>query len=378
MVESVQLKSHRELIISWPIISILVGISFISGSLSILTEDLKYIKYIPLILGAFFIIYGNAKIIISKKNRSFIFPFIILIISSLVRPLQYNSITFISITIFISSIILFLAPVNIRANLKIINGILIIGFLLLLFLARKITFNFSLKSLIFSDTSSLETNISCFLFGFFTIFWFIEKKWKWGIINFILVLLTFKRIVVLGVIISYLFYKQPEKLKLFIRKPTVIIIINLIYVGLSLYIASGQFADFIISHFGVGAGAFTKGRSTFNHLILPYILNHKSVFITGMGQDNLRLLLSSKLGYPQLFHNDIVKLLLEHGIFVFIAFFYFLYKIPFRLLPITIFFNVCMATDNILIYVSVVFCYFLLINNESINRRFKLGSPISN
>jgi hypothetical protein len=98
---------------------------------------------------------------------------------------------------------------------------------------------------------------------------------------------------------------------------------------------------------------------------MPEILNNPMAFVTGIGQDNLRMILSRIIGWDQYFHNDIFKIMVEHGIIIFAIFFHTLYKIDIKFIMFPIFLNICMASDNVLIYTPVLICYLILLHTLS-------------
>jgi len=342
------------------LISILIAISFVSTDLSSKIDGLQYLKYLPLGIALLFLGYSKGKILkISRVRLEYCIPFALIVISSLLRPFQYNEFVFYSSLFIISGFFFWLIPFEFVIKLKLINVSLFLGFFIAI-ITQDVNLDFSFGALIRSETSSLESNMLPFLFGLFTIFWLIEKNNKWTIVNLIFVILSFKRIVFLGVLACFITYFLPQKIKKILFKPYLFVIVNLLFVGITYYISTEHFFDLTRELLGISAGHFTAGRSTFVRLVFPTIENNPLSLIIGNGQDYLKILLTEKLGYFQHFHNDIFKLLIEHGVVVFMFFFWFLYKIPKELILLSIFFNICMATDNVLIYTPVVFCFAML------------------
>ena len=345
----------------WIFVSILIGISFASNALSSFSEPLKYLKYIPFFIGLFLLISRGSMLKLSMGNTPFIIPFFIIIASSFVRPFQYNSIFLNSQIFIISALIVFLSTYKISFQIKLINLFVFFALLIDISIKKGLNLDFSFSALIRSETSNLESNLTAFLFGLFFIYWLTKKNNIWAILNLSLIIISFKRIVVVAVIICLLSNVLSIKFKQTIFRPVFFIIVNILFVFFTYYISTDHFQQIVFEIFGLQSGHFTEGRSTFVSLVMPELFNKPMAFITGIGQDNLRLILSSKLGCDQYFHNDVFKILVEHGLIIFVIFFYFFYKINIKFILFPIFLNICMTTDNVLIYTPVLICYLILV-----------------
>lgn len=350
------------------ILSLLSGISIIGNEFGFIDDSFKYLKYLPLFLGLIILYISRLRIKrLSFTNEPQLFAFAIIIISTILRPFQFNEIVIFSLIFIFASIFPFIPKTSLRFNLKLINSIAFIGFIFTLSRVD-IQLDFSIKALVRSETSTAESNILPFIYGLFFIYWLIKKNSFWSILNALFILITFKRIVFFGAIVSSAFLFLPQNIKNCITKPSILILFNLLFVLLSFYISTDSFDSFVYNHIGIPAGHFTAGRSTFIRLVLPEILKNPFNLGIGIGQDNLKILLFSKLGYEQHFHNDIIKLFIEHGLIIFMLFLFLLYRVKKELLIFPIFLNICLFTDNILTYTPVIFCFLLLIDSLKINQ----------
>ena len=360
MINSNPLISHRLKEYNYTLIFILI---FISRELAIMWYPFIYLKYLSILVFTFSIL--SQMIIKLNKNIS---PFLLLIIITLTKIWQYNSQTFFDLFFIFSAISIFLINIDYKVNIYLVNILMIVAYFLIYY--NSINLNFSLLSFLTSKTSRTETNTSSFLFTLFSLFFFNIRNYKWFFINFIMLILTYKRITFVSltfVIILILFSRT--NLKAFFKKKynilvLILVLVNIFYVFITYQFGKGKFDHLIVKLTGLSPGYFTQGRSTLIYLLVKnYIsLNFNNAFFFGLGQGTLPLILESKLKYAQLIHNDIFKLFFEHGFFIFITFFYLLYK--YSNFFFAILFNLFMLTDNVLIYTPIIICFILLQNKK--------------
>ncbi len=342
------------------IIACIITLAYPLGVL--ISRELKYLLYIPIIIPL--IVLYFTKGIIKKNNLNFIsiVPFVIILSTSILRPFQL-SLSFIQQFLIISSATLpFLVTDNFKANIYIINVFLIISFFLTV--GININLNLSYTSFLESKTSSAETNQHPFIFGLFILFFIYKKNYTWFFINLFMLLLSFKRIVFLATLVTIpivLFNKSflNQKYKVFLT-----IAINIIFLFFSYGLATGLFDSLIQEYTGISAGYFTQGRTSLWGTIINYISTNKiNLYITGGGLGYINEIMKVQ-GRNDLIHNDVLKIIIENGIFIFIAFFYSMYKYS-KYVFLTIYLNILFFTDNTFVYALVLFFYFLL-NHELI------------
>lgn len=239
-----------------------------------------------------------------------------------------------------------------------------LNFLVFFTFTIKVALNFqSIRFFDISKSSALfEDHIFGFIFGFFIIYFFPRKKWLLVIINSIFLFITLKRIVLLGLIIVTVFY-FTRKLKYI--NVTSAIILNLVTVYFLIMFGAGEFDDVLISTVEQGSSEFSQGRSYLYDEVLTYLNNSDffKILLTGKGLGTTYDY--TLLGTPVNLHSDLLKLFVELGALSYAYFIYFLYKVNKTCLQYTIYINTVFISDNILIYLPVMFIYTLLSIFES-------------
>lgn len=339
----------------------IVVLVLIATDLGIFYSPLRLLKYIPILVFLFFLIKNQ--LVIKKTYFGLIMPFIIVIGYNLIRiplgvPMKWVELVFI-----FSSISLFLVSYDIKLNLKLLNIICCIVFIVLIGL--DINVDFSLQAFLKSETSTGETNMLPFLFGLFFLYFLISKNYIFILINLIFIILSFKRIVFVGILSCTLLYLLPLRLKKLLINRVNLIVFNLLLVVFFFILSNGSFDEIVFQITGISIGYFTQGRSTFFTLVYPNLIAMiEYVVFIGIGQGNLLEILYENLGVRFLFHNDVFKLFVENGILVFILFFHFLFKNKtINQLVVCVFFNLLMITDNVLIYAPVLLLFLIIIDH---------------
>ncbi|NVK40622.1 MAG: hypothetical protein HWE39_05205 [Oceanospirillaceae bacterium] len=339
-------------LVFWTIVIVLGATEF--GNL---VSQLRFLKYLPLAAALILLVKNNFTI--STSRVKYFAPFLMIVLWSATKLLFGQPISIPELIFIISSFILFFFEFNLDLNYKLINQFLFAFFFLSVGL--KIQIDFSLEALLASETSSGETNMLPFLFGFFTLFWVVKRNWLYVVVNIFFSILTFKRIAIVGIIIGLLYWILPSRFKNFINRIHLPIIINLTLLMFFFFVASGAFDEAVKELTGLSIGHFTQGRSTFFELVFsPLEEISLRVLSVGIGQGQLVELLFYQLGERQLFHNDLVKIFVENGLIVFLLFFSFFYrrKTHSQML-LALYLNVLFITDNTLIYTPVIFLFLL-------------------
>ena len=333
----------------------------ISNDLGDFFEPLKYFKYSGVIL--FLFNFNLSFGIISRssfKLNSPLFPFLILIVINVLRMDSYNYFSLLDSLIYFLSILPFITSKKVQPNYKFIILSLILIFIIKFGTSFKL--DLSLESFLLSETSSAETNTLPFLFGLFSIFFLIEKKYVFFLISIIMVFFSFKRIVFLSVVISLLFYTlnihQKKNIRLFL------LLANFAWIAISFFIASDIFWDFSIEYTGLPPGQFTQGRSTrYAAVIELFEYNFIWNIIFGLGPGQVRTILEGfHFGDALQLHNDVLKVFLDYGFLIFFFFLLFFYSNKIKIIFVfSLFLNLILLTDNVLIYSPVLILYFSFI-----------------
>lgn len=122
----------------------------------------------------------------------------------------------------------------------------------------------------------------------------------------------------------------------------------------------GTYDEFIIMNTGLPPDSFTKGR----RVLWDLILNKFDITLLGAGLGSISDFLINDVGYklenPQ---NDILKILIDHGVIVFVIFLSIFFYINIRdskTLVIIIYTNILFLTTNVLIYFFFMFNFYII------------------
>ncbi|MEM0940071.1 MAG: O-antigen ligase family protein [Bacteroidota bacterium] len=217
--------------------------------------------------------------------------------------------------------------------------------------------------------SPFESGLS-HLMGLVFVFAIVRKK-SWLILPSILLLfLLSKRIAILSsiIILTTLVVVRtfPKKIRWSITI-CCIFLMNLSFICVVYDIVYGDILDSLTRfYFGISLDAFAMGRLGI-YSNLSALANYKSLlFGNGIGHVNLYLRNFPQyegLGYNP--HSDVLRLMLEFGILLFITWFYFLYQSftalkNYRYLFFPLYINMLMLTDNVILYHYVTVPFFTL------------------
>ncbi len=325
---------------------------FILLSSVLVITDLYFsevIKYSLLPLSIF--IVSISDILIVKK---YLLIFLLLLVITPVFSSQY----FFELVFILSGLsILSFNPLSIK---KIDVIVLFTLFLFVLYNYRSINLSFTFDSFVKSETSATESNLISFISAFLVLFYWRLRKYVMFFISALLFVITFKRIVFIGLILAFLSLKLSQK-------SMKILVLCMFIVGVLFYpiLSIPSVKEFLENISGLSIGHLLQGRFLFYEIGFSHIQqNWISIFI-GNGQGSLVVLLSAKLGYFSLFHGDIFKWFFEHGVLGVIFVIYLLRGIevsPYHLLFVNF-----MLTDNVLIYTPVIHWLWLVIEREKLH-----------
>ncbi len=216
-------------------------------------------------------------------------------------------------------------------------------------------------------SSILQTESgSSFLFSLFAMYYFMTKQKRSFFVALIFSIISFKRIALLGLIISISFYTYYFPKQRIIRQRTIlvfIILFNLLFIY-SAYLISYSFTlnDLSTSVFGMGINQITMGRSIMFQTVFEYTGAY-SVWGIGLGYSERLLSNRFDVYSISLLHSDILKMYFELGIILFLYWIYNLTKIfsiNAKALGMVMMINILFLTDNTLIYNEVMLLFYLL------------------
>ena len=360
---------------------ILVSFFCFSEILISIFDVARYMRYILPLFGLIFLLlsfYSNKSISPHKTlfiffNQHSLLAFFVILISiffSLYR-LSFDLRMF-SEFIFIVSPLIFAFVIAILSE-RLVSSIPVI--LLFLYLICFLISNFgnfteflqsfsNFKSSILTSEMKTESTY-CFVFGMLSLYFLIVKKRFFMFSSFILTIISFKRIVIISVVLLGLFYFFVRCKRFFINhKKKIAYVLTIVNLGILFFLLTlftGHFDTFIADIFGVSSNSLSMGRKSF-FSDFSREFGAPSFFGLGLGAIASSGILDVSVS-DALLHSDILKLSYELGIFGFLVWTLCFYRINFKnlqtlILPLLI--NLLFITDNIFIYFHVMFPFYLL------------------
>tara|TARA_Y100000815_G_C13333802_1_gene497040 strand:+ start:392 stop:1171 length:780 start_codon:yes stop_codon:yes gene_type:complete len=209
---------------------------------------------------------------------------------------------------------------------------------------------------------------SSLIFGFYSLFFLMNKNYYHFLISLLLIILGAKRIAIAGVLISViLYFLYPFVYKKWISKSkkTFLIITTFILFLLAHFwtlIYTGVYDKEIHNLTGISPNAFFMGR--LNRVSQFFdVIKDSSNYFTGYGFGYVENVLYYSMNLPTPFHNDFYRMFLEMGAIFFFSFIYILLKfaIKNRLAFSSLFLLlILMQTDNVLIYETVMYSFYII------------------
>lgn len=316
---------------------------------SLVGKEIRYVKYaLPFLSIMFFLCFKGT----IKKDVKYISPYLLLMGVSAIGfwrlgVFGYKDIFF--IIAYVTPFLLF-TPKSCQDK-KLFCAVVVTFFIF----AASVSVS-QLKSFSFMGSTAPFESVFCFVFGAFAVYFFITRRFVYFAVSLVLVFLTLKRIVVLAVFASVFLTILPVKIKTFLVSNTSFIIVNAFVCVFLLLFAGGFFENIISEVFSKNSNAFSLGRfDIFNNAIDKFSYNFEANIIFGMGVGHTYIERFPGMGVENL-HSDILKIFFEFGFFVFLFFiFCSVYKLNLEERIFFVYLNVVFLTDNVLIYVQVMF-----------------------
>lgn len=357
------------------VIYILCIFIFLSALFTSLESPLRYIKYVIfVVMGFFLIFYPIQKIKFDKSLLQNLLIYGIIFTVNLLVSLFNGLLSF----RFFEEVILIILPV--------LTTLMITGYKYMdydkllnrLFFAYVFAFcAFFYKELInipklissFGNALRLSEfpteSWMAFPFGLFFIYYLDKKDRIKTVFALIFFLLCFKRISFLAVIIGYgcyfIFYKL---FKLNFNKKLIIrylVVLNLFLIG-NMYLFINGFYSYLIKQYtGISVNHFTQGRFRIYNDAINYF-SEKIVFGSSLGITNIYL--SEKFKDIAFLHSDLLKLILEIGIILFIFWLISFMVINLntkKSIPIIIYINILFISDNVFIYFDTLLVLYIIL-----------------
>jgi len=232
--------------------------------------------------------------------------------------------------------------------------------------------SFDILKVISLGVSPLESDTLCFVFGLIAAHYILKGK-KWLILlSLIMVFLTGKRIVFLGLLIFYILNLRVIRER--VERKTnmfgiMLLLINSFYCYFLYDLGSGEgkIIDFLENLFSKTTEELTVGRLVLYERIIAQ-MGFPSMFGNGMG--NVMFSLRKISSAEEWLHSDILMNFYEVGIIgciIWMIYLFNLFKSNYTCLTFLVMFNVFMLTDNAFYYFVPSFLLYFLMWLNSIN-----------
>tara|TARA_B100002051_G_scaffold275875_1_gene321392 strand:- start:9582 stop:10709 length:1128 start_codon:yes stop_codon:yes gene_type:complete len=223
---------------------------------------------------------------------------------------------------------------------------------------------------LFLDSSlaaEFESSFS-FIFAFFSLLFFYKRQYLFFTFFSIFTLVSYKRIALFGLFtcIIILIFLRIFNINFTNNKKKIAIVglsMNLFLIYMFILIINGYFDYYVKLFFGKSLNFLMMGRmQLFSY---AFEINNNTYNIFGLGLGSLSHSLTSNY-FTKLtnIHSDILKTYIEGGLIIFCYTFYFYYKLASvnsLTVALLILFNFIIISDNIMIYFSTMFIFFMII-----------------
>lgn len=336
------------------IVGYVVLVLIILSTIDSYIDGIRYLKYTVPIICLVMLIVDKFKTHFDATTK----PFLLLFLAAIVFAPIGNAYGLHDAYFYLTSLAPFLVGCVPKLNPKKLFVFLVSLFLLL---AIPDMLNSGFEYSLLDSKSTLESHSFAFVFGLFSIFFFLTKDKKYFFLSLILAIFVLKRISILAIfVIIVVYYLLP----FFVLKRLAMIglAVNIGYIFIAYYITTDSFNYLSQEYFGVSSSFLTMGRTAL----------YDPVFSSGRGLISMLLGDGSGSSYSMAaasifivdgkvnLHSDVLKIYYELGIFVFLAFFFLCYKLRDLRIYLFIYINIVLFTDNISTYVIVMYVYFFL------------------
>jgi hypothetical protein len=339
----------------FPILLTLLGLSIIG---------LPYIRY-GIYSAVFFgflvyLISGNLKLNISRT----IFPMLLLITASVfnIYEADYNWVKQLYLILSYTIMFIMFDFYKVKEKFYILNLVFIFAFVFQIIISGNLSIG-TLTDISLADSKAAFESTLAFPIGLLLIYSLYTKKYSLFWLNLIFVVLAFKRIVLLGVLIAILAYFIPKKIKNIFLNPYLITVFIVIALSIQVEVASGAYDKLVNQELGMSVNHLLMGRQALWNNILVYSdFEYSSFLFWGIGHSGVTSALKDIYhGRDILLHSEFLKILLENGYLILIAFSFLLTNVKGEIHKIlSLFLVLLLSSDNVLIYHHVMITYLML------------------
>ena len=310
--------------VAYTIIVVLIAISILGPPLLGMAEIRYAVYVIPYLVFLVWLAKGQVSFCLNRQVAPFLFLLFLMCLTA--YDADYNWLKK-AYFVIVYSIIFFLfdmtrATINIRAfNLLFIAAF---GISELLAESGQSGDVFFESSFSFSE-SRLESTYA-FPLGLFAIFFLVQKQYIWFLLNVLLAIFAFKRIVIGAIVMVLVASLIPGRSKKFIVNPYVITSVAVLIITVLIDLASGKYDALVSNHFGVSANQLLMGRQVIWAEALDAAnYSFETFVIYGFGHGEVTSILQTlHSGRDILLHSDLLLVLLEHGFISFAVFVFLL------------------------------------------------------
>ena len=303
-----------------------------------------------------FVLYGGI----------FLFNLLISSISGLLSFRFFQEVVLIALPVITALLITGFKNLSIA---KLIDKLFIVYILAFVCFFYKELLNFPLLITSFVKALKLSTfpteSWMAFPFGMFLIYYIDQKNRIRIIISLLFFMMCFKRITFLAFFMSYgIYWFLYLFLKLeFNKRKLVIYILGLNFLLLiNMYMFVNGFYSYIIKQYtGITINHLTQGRFRIYNDAIDYFSDY-IVFGSSLGITNIYL--SEKFKDIAFLHSDLLKLILEIGILMFIIWlvsFMIINLNTKKSIPVILYINILFISDNVFIYFDTLFLFYLIL-----------------
>jgi hypothetical protein len=353
---------------------ITIFILFTSSLFTSSESNFRYIKYLLPFFLVFFQSCLYSKILINKtlKYNIILYTFLLIfnfIVSLILDNLQIR---------FLKEALLIMLPL---ISALIITGVLtkdLNKFITIMFWTYLISFvcyHFleflnivklvsSLLKALRSSEIATESWLA-FPLGLFSLYFLIEKKKKMFLLAVVFFVFAFKRISIVAFLLSVLIYfliVYKGYIKFNRKKITFILIfLNVFFLSIIYFFIDGAFTKYIYRETGLSINHFTQGRFV---VYKEALIQFKEGIWYGNALGSTNQFLSLRFKDIAFLHSDILKIIIEFGIILFIIWLLMFLVINLqskKTLPLLLFLNVLFLSDNVFIYFDTLFIFYIMI-----------------
>lgn len=233
------------------------------------------------------------------------------------------------------------------------------------------------SDVLLSTNSEIESSLGM-VFGYLSLFFLTNRKFRYFTFCFILFLLNYKRIVLVGFVLA-IGYHFLSGLNRRHRVPLRVLMYSspFMFLALLIEISSGNLNEFISGMFGRSINHITTGRYAIHHELFARLFGLPRLFFGyGIGHTH-QTVGTFNFTHMALAHSDYLMLFYDFGIICFMVLFFLFFKTFLtsrRNAVYIIYFLVLLIFDNTFIYFDTMFILYLLLINSQKSERLSLES----